>query len=233
MIGFLRSISSLKTTHGKRLAVASTVGLVTLLGTQRAMQGGHAQAHAHDDHHHHHHHRATEVPFEISNSLVLTEDPKAAKERRSKIWTMNGVFALGLGYALWKTYCYGVRNGGKPLVVGSVIGFSYVISLLSGFNIGKGNLVKEIAVNRDLTTMSVRTGLANDRLYEINIRDVRPVNYGHDNSFKAIVNGRSKTFILPDEKSFDNIGLRVTHHQLFRDLVSGNSEAVRKYHFED
>ena len=225
MIGLMRSVFTLRTSHGRRVAAASAVALATLARTQTALQGGHD--HGHDDHH-----KSSEVPFEISESVVLEQCPKAARERRIKLWTTSAITTIGFGYAMSKLYKYALSRGASSRIVGPGLAITSAFSILIGFNLGNDLVVNEIAVNRDLSTMSVRTGVFSDKLHIVSLKDVRPAHFSQDHGFTAKVNGKSKSFILPDDNLLETLGLKVTHRQLYHDLTTGNFEAIKKYHFK-
>ena len=231
MIGSMRAMIALRPETMKRLAAVSTAGMFTLAMQQSALQGG--QSHGHD----HGHHQPAQVANQVSDPIVLQEKPEESRSKRSKLWATSTFLTAIYGYALAKIYQKFSKNAAKefrPWVFGACLGVIAGCSVVLAFNAGANMVVREIAINRDLRTMSVRTGLSNDSIHTIDIKEIRPLQGGRYEGFKApLESGKMQTFYLPDESRLEGQGYFLTNTQLYHDLITGNHEAIRKYTFKN
>ena len=233
MLGSFRSVlgkSFLNNTQGRKFAAVSAAGLLTFATSQLAKQGGHD----HDDHGHKDH---GEVPFLIKDPVVLKENADRVLNSRSKYWTWVTVSSLGLGYGLYKGYQYCLRTGGKgtrPGVLAAMFGFGAYFGISCVWTYSGDHIVTELAVNRDLKSMSVKTGLLTSTVHKVNLKDVRPVTNRSLPGFTIPAEGGHgrEIFFLPDLNHLEHAGYSVSHNQLLHDLITGNFENVARYNFK-
>ena len=222
----MRAMFAMRPTTLKRLAAVSVAGFFTLASTEFAKQGGHGHA----EHH-------AQVPNQISTPYVLSEKPEESRSKKSKAWATCSVVTAVYGYALTKIYQNYAKSATKqirPWVFGASLGVLACVGVLAAFNTGANSVVREIAINRDLRTVTIRTGILTDAIHTLKIKDIRPLHNGDFEGFKAqLENGSVQTFFLPDESRLEGQGYTVSNTQLYHDLVTGNFDAVAKYHFSN
>ena len=144
------------------------------------------------------------------------------------------LFTAGYAYAMYKLYLNSLKAvGAKPGLNAAIYGTSFLIGTSFVCSCAGSSVVTEMAVNRDLRTMSIRTGLLNSAVHHIDLKDVRPVSVKGGLGFSAptAYGGRTKYF-LPSYERMETAGYVVTHNQLLHDLLTGNADAVAKYKFK-
>ena len=230
MLGSLRSglgKFSLNTTTGRRLAAASAAGLFSLATFEFAKQGGHDHGHGHSD--------DGEVPFLIKDPVVLTENKDKILKGKSRNWTVMTLSTAAFAYALTKGYKWNLKAGSaNPAILGSLYAATFFFGTALAWNTAGNNVITELVVNRDLKTVSVRTGLLASQVHLINLRDIRPIHRGALTGFSAPTDiGSSRVnYYMPDFDHLESAGYNVSHHQLLHDLITGNYENVARYHFK-
>ena len=229
MLGSFRAsmYRSMNTVTGRRVVAATSAGLLSMATFKMANQAGHGD---HGDGHKEH----PEVPYMVRDSIILRQDPIKLQEAKSKNHFWMSLSSLAYVYGLYRIYQYFAKAGISKTVLGASIGTVGFISLGLAWATPGGNIVTEMALNRDLRTMSLRTGLLNSETHIVNINEIRPVTSKDLIAFSAPSDkGNSRVvYYLPDLSNLEKSNYKVSHNQLLRDLITGNADNVARYKFK-